>query len=927
MAKPQNRYGVSSAAVVDPPGEQPEGLLEQLDHLLRDALAGTTDVSSPTTIAIATDVLSHLRQAVAQREQTIAHMRERSEAMVRAQADALVHSAEIIDELERTKQSLCEARQAAERAAEETQRLADTVFERTNDGVLVFANQTCVACNDNALELLGASRDTIIGDWPQALVQARHPDGTVAGDDIRRRYHSARLANPILFEVQLPTALGCWFWAEITFSAFCMNDTGHILAVVRDINARKEFEVELQRHRDFLNNIINAVPDQLAVTTSDRSLVLANDAYCAAHNVTLEELVGSEPFDSLPPELRKNVEQIERELLLTGVCQTLEQPLIRPDGSQAVLSVKRSVFAGVQGDRYIVSASRDITEDRQREDRLRLLASVFNGASEGVAIIAADGSICEANPAFMTMVGDHSPQVIGHPLHRVIRFEQSNVEEVFKSVASGSTWTGKANLQRSGARARHFWVSLSPTADSQQLTPRVIALVSDITELEDAQAQLISQALYDNLTGLPNRRCFRERLQALIEDNHPPEHGVTVCFLDLDDFKHVNDSTGHAAGDSLLEAVGIRIKSTMGPDAFVARFGGDEFAMILTAPQHQPPHLNAVLELLLNEFRRPFDLGDSEAIVGLSIGVTHWPDQAQDVGSLMCNADIAMYAAKSAGKNRIGHFSPEMEDSVNTRHQVQTKLRRALKGGQIALCYQPKVCAQTGRTVSCEALARWKTPDGTIVSPAEFVPIAEQTGLILPLGELVFRQAAQQAALWEQLGQRPTIAINVSPNQLRHMGFVSQLQTVIDELKVKPEWFELEITEYAMMEDVEHAMSVVKRLADMGFSIAIDDFGTGYSSLSYLKHFRIHTLKIDMSFVRDVTYDPRSAAVVRSITSLGQGLGLKVVAEGVETAEQAKLLAEIGCTVLQGFYIGHPMLPDQFTAWQVQRDGQLRHTE
>jgi len=336
--------------------------------------------------------------------------------------------------------------------------------------------------------------------------------------------------------------------------------------------------------------------------------------------------------------------------------------------------------------------------------------------------------------------------------------------------------------------------------------------------------------------------------------------------------------------------------------------------------------LNAALETLLTEFRRPFDLGDSEAVVGLSIGVTHWPEHGQDVGSLMCNADIAMYAAKTAGKNRIAQFSPEMEDSVNTRHQVQTKLRRALKGGQIALCYQPKACAQTGRTVSCEALARWKTPDGTIISPAEFVPIAEQTGLILPLGELVFRQAAMQAALWERGGKRPKIAINVSPNQLRHLGFISQLQAVIEELNVQPEWFELEITEYAMMEDVEHAMSVVEQLAEMGFSIAIDDFGTGYSSLSYLKHFRIHTLKIDMSFVRDVTHDPRSAAVVRSITSLGHGLGLKVVAEGVETAEQAQLLADMGCTVLQGYYIGRPMLPEQFEAWQLQREEQLRNS-
>jgi PAS domain S-box-containing protein len=584
MANSQNRSGVSLPLIANRTGRPAEGLVEQLDQLLREAMTGASAVTGPSAIAISTDVLAQLRQAVAEREQTIASMRERSEAMVRAQADAIVHSAEIIDELERTKQSLSEARQAAERAAEETKRLADTVFERTNDGVLVFADETCVACNDNALELLGTTREAIIGSWPASLSMARHPDGSSAGSDIRQHFQAACPTAPILFEVQLPSAAGSWFWGEITLSAFYMNSMGHVLAVVRDITARKEFEVELQRHRDFLNNIINAVPDQLSVTTADRALVLANAAYCLAHNVTPEELFGSSASESLTPELRQGVEQIERELLLTGVCQTSEQPLIRADGSRAVLSVKRSVFSGAQGDRYIVSASRDITEDRQREDRLRLLASVFNGASEGVAIIAADGRICEANPAFMTMVGEQSQQIIGSQLNQIIRFEQSNVGEVFESVAGGSTWTGKANLQGSGTRDRHFWVSLSPTTDCQEQAARVIALVSDITELEDAQAQLVSQALYDNLTGLPNRRCFRERLQAVIEDSLPPARGITVCFLDLDDFKHVNDSTGHAAGDSLLEEVGRRIKLTMGPEAFVARFGGDEFAMILTAP-------------------------------------------------------------------------------------------------------------------------------------------------------------------------------------------------------------------------------------------------------------------------------------------------------------------------------------------------------
>ena len=281
----------------------------------------------------------------------------------------------------------------------------------------------------------------------------------------------------------------------------------------------------------------------------------------------------------------------------------------------------------------------------------------------------------------------------------------------------------------------------------------------------------------------------------------------------------------------------------------------------------------------------------------------------------MCNADIAIYAAKSAGKNRVRVFTPEMQDGVTMRHQVQTKLRRALADGDIRLWYQPKVCADSRQSMGCEALVRWRTKDGKFVPPSEFIPIAEQTGLIVMLGELVFQLAAEQACEWAALGIPPCIAVNISPHQLRHPRFADQLQATLDATGAKAEWFELEITEHAMMDDVDHAISVIEELACLGFRVAIDDFGTGYSSLSYLKCFQIHTLKIDLSFVRDVTHDPPSTAIVRSIVSLGAGLGLTVVAEGVETPEQASLLAEIGCNVLQGYHIGKPMTPEDYLAW------------
>jgi len=377
----------------------------------------------------------------------------------------------------------------------------------------------------------------------------------------------------------------------------------------------------------------------------------------------------------------------------------------------------------------------------------------------------------------------------------------------------------------------------------------------------------------------------------------------------------VNDSSGHAAGDHLLQAVGRRIKHVVGENAFVARFGGDEFAIILTEDDIQPDQLINSLKELLDAFRKPFNIGNADAVVGLSIGVTNYPEHGTDIGTLMCNADIAMYAAKSDGKNRVRFFTPEMQDVVNTHHQLHTKLRRALKEGDIKPYFQPKVCAQTGKATGCEALARWRTADGQFISPGDFIPIAEQTGLILDLGEQVFRQSAIQAYKWSASGIAHTIAVNVSPHQLRHPGFVKQLQEILAETGARAEWLELEITENAMMDDIAHAIAVVDRLSALGFRIAIDDFGTGHSSLSYLKNFRINTLKIDLSFVRDITTDTQSKAIVHSIVSLGKGLNLTIVAEGVETAEQVAILAEYGCTTLQGYYFGKPMSAEQYEEW------------
>lgn len=907
----------------DPPplDNDGEGLLDQVDALLRftwlqddEDEAGAPPPHEAALTAETTHVLRALRSKVAEQAETIAGLTCQLEISAGLESAAIARTGEVTLELQEVKRQLFTAKAEVARATRDGQRLADPILESMHDAVFIFEDLQCVACNDRSIELMGLPRARIVGGWPDAFDLAHYANGRSAASEIRKRILEVG-EEPLVVESMLPTAGQGPIWAEMTISTFERHGVPSVLMVVRNVTGRKRIEAELRRNCAFLNNLLNAIPDQLFVTSPDHTLVLANEAYCRVQDKQIHDIVGRNTGELLPEEARQRAWEAEHDVLTSGVCHSTEEETKLADGRRTIQSVKRSSFEDEDNNRYVLAIARDITADRMREDRLRVLASVFNEASEGVAILTSDGTICEANPAFVTMIGANGQSPLGMRIEDVVQFDVGELHDCFDDVGQGHFWVGKARRPDSEAGAQHLWVSMSPSTVTASASPRIIALVSDITELEHAQEKLRSQALKDNLTGLPNRRCFCEHLRELTDLPETRESGVTVCFIDLDDFKHVNDSSGHAAGDALLRSVGKRLEQVMGPEAFVARFGGDEFAMILTAQEHQPPHVMQRLAELLQAFRTPFQLADTEAQIGLSIGVTSFPSQADDVDKLMCNADIAMYAAKSTGKNVVRVFNPEMEDSVNTRHQVHTKLRRALKENEISLEFQPKVATLDGAPMGCEALARWTNRAGEIISPAKFIPVAEQTGLITSLGEQVVRQAALQATEWARRGVSPSVAVNVSANQLRHSDFVSRLRSIVEGTGAQPEWIEIEITEDAMMENVEHAIKVVRELAEAGYQIAIDDFGTGYLSLSYLKDFRIHTLKVDLSFVREITDDQRSAAVVQSIVSLGAGLGLNVIAEGVENAQQAEMLAQLGCTAIQGYHVARPMNAAQYAEW------------
>ncbi len=487
-------------------------------------------------------------------------------------------------------------------------------------------------------------------------------------------------------------------------------------------------------------------------------------------------------------------------------------------------------------------------------------------------------------------------------------------------VQHGKSWSGKVVAKTNDGSEHWYWLSLSASETSEDSAAQIIALFSDVTQLENSQQQLQLQALHDNLTGLPNRRFFRQYVDELVLKQQGKNSSFSICFMDLDDFKIVNDSLGHGVGDQLLIAVAERLTATIGSQAFIARFGGDEFAAVFPQRRSSDESVESCVQRLITAFQETFQLDSNEVTIGLSIGLSTYSPECSDSETLMANADIAMYAAKAAGKNHARDFSPEMQERADQRHLLLAELRKVLQGGGISLAFQPKACAITGATRGCEALARWIRPDGTTVSPAEFIPIAEQSGVILALGEYVFCKALETCRDWADRGiDLFPLAVNISPQQLRSVRFVDTLVELMEQYGAKPEWLDIEITENAMVDDIEHAIETINRLKNLGFRVAIDDFGTGYSSLNYLRFFRISTLKIDRSFVSEIADDRNCLAIANSIISLGHGLGLTIVAEGVETPEQVKILGEIGCDLIQGYYLAKPMGKDQIENWVAER--------
>jgi diguanylate cyclase (GGDEF)-like protein len=456
-------------------------------------------------------------------------------------------------------------------------------------------------------------------------------------------------------------------------------------------------------------------------------------------------------------------------------------------------------------------------------------------------------------------------------------------------------------------------MSITAIRDEFGATVQYAAIVTDITELKRSQDDLKHQAFHDALTGLPNRNLFSDRLEVALAHAHRSETKLAVMFVDLDNFKHINDSLGHATGDILLKKAAFHLVDSVREDDTVARLGGDEFIIILenVTEEASPIH---VANRILQKLTKPVHIKGHDLYVSASLGITIYPDDGADVETLIKNADMAMYRAKEGGKNNFQLFKPAMNDRAVKRLEIESNLRKALERNEISIDLQPIVDVITRRTIGAEALMRWNRGDA-FISPVDFIPIAEESGLIIELGDWVLNETCRWGKrIMDEGFTDLKLSVNLAAMQINHPPMVDNVIKALTNSGYHAAGLDLEVTESSVMTNIDKAVTVLEAINSHGISITVDDFGTGYSSLSYLKRFPIHKLKIDRSFIKDIPHDKDDCAITKTIITMSHSLGLKVVAEGVEDEEQLTFLDWRGCDYIQGFYFSRPLTPENFIA-------------
>jgi len=680
---------------------------------------------------------------------------------------------------------------------------------------------------------------------------------------------------------------------------------------------QQSFSSRQANESSLLQSLVDSIPDLIFYKDRGGSYLGCNRAFEAYVGRGEKELAGrtdSELFDTKNSE---NSNRREREVLTLGKAYRNEEWSQYPDGRKVLLDTLKTPFYGPDGEVLgLIGISRDITGREHAEEKLRQAATVFQSANESIMITGADGIIAAVNQAFTRIMGFSEEEVLGENPRKLRsgRHDEAFYQAMWDAIKEEGSWHGQIWNQRKDGSVVPGWQTISAVKDESGKVTHYVGVFADISDFKRSQAQLDHLAHHDPLTNLPNRLLFVDRLEHALDKARRDNSLCALLFLDLDRFKKINDTLGHPAGDEVLQIMSRRLRKSVRASDTVARLGGDEYVVIV-------PELEAsgdaalVARKILDSVAEPFTLATEEVYVSVSIGIAAFPQDATDAMTLIKHADAAMYRAKDQGRNNYQFYTPELTAMALEHFAMDSSLRKALQRQEFVLSYQPQLSLSSRTIVGAEALISWQHPDLGRVPPDKFIPLAEETGVIIPIGDWVLREACQQIRQWHEAGfENLTMSVNLSGRQVMSKGLVERIKRILDQTGAAPGQIKLEITESSVMERAETSTKTLEELRSLGIRLSMDDFGTGYSSMTYLKRFSIDELKIDRSFIQEIPQNENDVAITRAVIALGRSLEIDVVAEGVETDAQLGFLKSEGCDRVQGFICSPPLGSSDFLA-------------
>ncbi|MFC5697903.1 EAL domain-containing protein [Pseudomonas sp. GCM10022186] len=852
----------------------------------------------------------------------------------------VLHLPDLIQDLEAVTLSINDitSRKQVELSLLERERFWSDVVLAVPDTLYVhdIIGKRVMLTNNRLGQQLGYSRRDIYRMGERFWEEVLHPDDTEQYWRVRSLQQV--VGDGLLLQCQLRWRHkdGSWHWFDIREQALARDAKGRVsrlIGVAKDITEQIEAAESMRESERRYRMLAESISDVIFTTDSELRLNYVSPSILPVLGYSVDWTIAN-GFNSMAADPRQMValyEQLEQIHSALGNPQRLadlrsQMPArlflfdcMRADGQKIPVELRTMLMWDEYG-RFegMLGVGRDISQQRRAEKDMRMAATVFEHSTSAILVTDPAGYIVQVNEAFCRITGLKASEVLDQlPSMLTADRQQANqLTYIIGQLNQRGSWEGEIWLKRRAGENYPAWVGITAVHDEDGDLVSYVCFFSDISERKASEQRIHRLAYYDGLTHLPNRTLFQDRLHTALQYAERHQEWVVLMFLDLDRFKPINDSLGHAAGDRMLKDVAVRLAACVDEDDTVARMGGDEFTLLLQPCATREGALNRaihVAEQILGSLARPFVLEGREFFVTASIGIALSPQDGRELSQLMKNADTAMYHAKERGKNNFQFYQADMNARALERLELESDLRHALEQGEFLLYYQPQFSGDGKRLTGVEALLRWRHPKRGLVPPGDFIPVLEELGLVVQVGDWVLSEACRQLKAWHQAKMRlPKISVNISARQFADGQLAERIAAIIEESGLPPACLELELTESILMRDVAEAMAILENLKRLGLCIAVDDFGTGYSSLNYLKQFPIDVLKIDRSFVDGLPDGERDAQIARAIIAMAHSLNLAVIAEGVETHAQLGFLREHGCDEVQGYLFGHPVPAAQF---------------